>query len=455
MSWESVRESVVSQAKGSHMFGKTPGWVAAMGVCGATSGIRAQPWKQVDVLQPLHSDHFGVSVSISGDTAVIGADFDSGHGAAYIYREIDSRWVEEAKLSAGDPQPLDLFGFASSISGDTAVVGARFHGVNHVEGAAYIFRRQEGNWQQVAKITSGRLAETFGSSVAIDGGMVVVGAAAAGHAYVFEEIQGEWQMLAQLEPDGGAESVAISGGTVLVGTRWASDAGDNSGSAFVYRERNGIWQVVVKLEPDDLGAGDQLGASVSLHDDVAIVGAIKADAGASDSGASHVFREIDGAWQQVAKLVPKDPAQDANFGWGTFFDGTSVIVGAPDNVDAVGLEYGAAYVFREIDGAWRQVAKLVADEPEGGSFFGFGVAVRGQTAIVGAELADSQDGKGYVFSAGCPGDFNGDGDLNVLDFVAFQIAWVAEDPSANCDLDGEFTIEDFICFQNAFANGCP
>lgn len=56
--------------------------------------------------------------------------------------------------------------------------------------------------------------------------------------------------------------------------------------------------------------------------------------------------------------------------------------------------------------------------------------------------------------ATCPADFNGDGVLNVLDFVAFQLSWQAQDPGADCDANGAFDVLDFVCFQQAFVAGC-
>jgi hypothetical protein len=60
-----------------------------------------------------------------------------------------------------------------------------------------------------------------------------------------------------------------------------------------------------------------------------------------------------------------------------------------------------------------------------------------------------------VVESGCAADFNGDGVLNVLDFVAFQNAFVQQDPKADCDVNGAFNILDFVCFQNLFGAGCP
>jgi len=55
----------------------------------------------------------------------------------------------------------------------------------------------------------------------------------------------------------------------------------------------------------------------------------------------------------------------------------------------------------------------------------------------------------------CYADFNADGVLNILDFVAFQGAFVAGDEAADCDANGALNILDFVCFQGAFAAGCP
>ena len=86
----------------------------------------------------------------------------------------------------------------------------------------------------------------------------------------------------------------------------------------------------------------------------------------------------------------------------------------------------------------------------------------------GARLVDDPDtadtgvGPGPIvdmgiaeMQAGCYADFNGDGSLDVLDFVAFQLAWVDQDGAADCDDNGAFNILDFVCFQLAFDAGCP
>jgi len=83
-------------------------------------------------------------VSISGDTAIVGGyGEDTGGtdaGAAYIYQYNGSTWLEQAKLQASDKETNDWFGRSVSISGDTAIVGARYEDTGGKDaGAAYIF----------------------------------------------------------------------------------------------------------------------------------------------------------------------------------------------------------------------------------------------------------------------------------------------------------------------------
>jgi hypothetical protein len=60
-----------------------------------------------------------------------------------------------------------------------------------------------------------------------------------------------------------------------------------------------------------------------------------------------------------------------------------------------------------------------------------------------------------LLSEGCGADLNGDGALNVLDFVAFQQAWVEQSVLGDCDGNGAYNVLDFVCFQQVFAAGCP
>ena len=153
------------------------------------------------------SDLFGVSVAVSGDTAVVGAlqedDGGADAGAAYVFRRDQGgtdNWGEVTKLTASDAQASDQFGYRVAVSGDTAVVGAWAEDAGGVNaGAAYVFRRDEGgadNWGQVTKLTASdaQAGDAFGNSVAVSGDTAIVGApledaegSDVGAAYVFQQ----------------------------------------------------------------------------------------------------------------------------------------------------------------------------------------------------------------------------------------------------------------------------
>ena len=144
-------------------------------------------------------DWFGISVSISGDYAVVGALFDDdngdGSGSAYVFKRAGTTWVEEAKLLASDGTADDNFGISVSISGDYAVVGAvRNEDNGPFSGSAYVFKRTGTTWVEEAKLlpSDGTAFDQFGNSVSISGDYAVVGVSSnddngnnSGLAYVY------------------------------------------------------------------------------------------------------------------------------------------------------------------------------------------------------------------------------------------------------------------------------
>ena len=145
-------------------------------------------------------DGFGISVSISGDLAIVGAPLDDdvsfASGSAYIFRRGGGIWSQEAKLTASDAAAGDAFGFSVSINGDLAIVGAlQDDDAGTFSGSAYIFRRNGTSWSEEAKLTASDAAsvDLFGIFVSISGDLAIVGAqgdddagSGSGSAYVYE-----------------------------------------------------------------------------------------------------------------------------------------------------------------------------------------------------------------------------------------------------------------------------
>jgi len=130
-------------------------------------------------------DQFGTAVALNNGVAVIGAPladvWAEDSGAAYVYTRVGSDWIEEAKLIAPDGVLGDRFGTAVAIDGDLVVVGAEYEGVGGTKsdrGAAYVYRREGMDWVFKAKLTGtdGTWHPRFGSAVAVNGDSVLVGA---------------------------------------------------------------------------------------------------------------------------------------------------------------------------------------------------------------------------------------------------------------------------------------
>ena len=203
------------------------------------------------------NDYFGDSVALNGSMALVGADGatingNAAQGAVYVFTQSGGNWSQAAKLTSSDGAANDYFGNSVALSGSTAVVGARYKtlGGNIDQGAAYVFDESGGSWSQTAELTAGDGGQfdNFGWSVALDGDTAVIGADDAtvggnsgqGAAYVFSNSGGAWSQTQKLAASDGASydtfgySVALSGGTALIGAYTAAVGGNYTGAAYFY-----------------------------------------------------------------------------------------------------------------------------------------------------------------------------------------------------------------------------
>lgn len=174
------------------------------------------------------NDEFGASVALSGRTLVVGAPYHAGaSGSAYVFADGATGWRQVAELRARDGAVDDYFGDAVAISGDTVVVGAEDHASG--AGRAYVFTASSSGWHQVAELKGSDTAadDYFGDAVAIAGKTIAVGAeyhgGNAGRVYLFAASSSGWHQVAELvgsdttTGDHFGSSVAIAGRTVVVG----------------------------------------------------------------------------------------------------------------------------------------------------------------------------------------------------------------------------------------------
>ena len=390
---------------------------------GAPYPLTVDPWfQQAKLTAPdgAAAGELGYSVAVSGDTAVVGAIEGAGNGSAYVFLRSGGTWAFQQKLTDPDGASEDWFGISVAVSGDTAVVGDRPNNA----GAAFVFLRSGGIWTLQQKLTApdGATGDHFGTSVAVSGDTAVVGAyeddidanAVAGSAYVFLRSGGAWTLQQKLTaPDGAAydsfgRSVAVSGDTAVIGAHFDDvGANANAGSAYVFLRSGGTWALPQKLTAPDGAADDQFGISVAVSGDTAMVGAWLDDIGANaGAGSAYVFLRSGGTWALQQKLTAPDGATGDVLGWSVAISGDTAVAGA--YLDDVGTNdnAGSAYVFLRSGGTWALPQKLTAPDGATNDNFGISVAISGDSAVVGAYLddvgANANAGSAYVFEVPFP-----------------------------------------------------
>ena len=294
---------------------------------------------------PAMGDLFGSSVAVNGKTIVVGSPYSGNKGAAYVFKYEGTEWVQAAMLTADPAYAGANFGVAVSMSGDTIVIGAPYSGSS---GAAYVFKFDGTKWVQVKRLTATDVADygAFGDSVSVDGNRVLVGAPGddeyAGSAYVFTYDGTDWVQAPKLTAEGDAatyelfgDSVSIRGDTVAVGAIYDDDY---AGSAYVFRYNGTGWPRAARLTVADAEGYDGFGTSVFIDGDRVLVGAPGDD---TNTGAAYLFKDDGTVWSQVAKLTATDGYIWDSFGTSVSIDGNRALVGAPNNNGSI----GAAYVF--------------------------------------------------------------------------------------------------------------
>jgi hypothetical protein len=404
------------------------------------------------------NDHFGYSVAISGNYAIVGARFEdhnvggadslSKAGAAYIFvRSVDT-WTLQQKIVAPDRATDDLFGMSVAISGNYAIIGAYQEdedasGANTFinAGAAYIFYNNGSTWVQQQKVVaSDRSASRFfGNSVAISGNYAIVGTerenndangenylTQAGAAYIFYNDGSTWIQQQKVVASDRAPydefglSVAISGDYVIVGTSNESEDANgentvgNAGSAYIFVRSGETWTQQQKIVASDRGIADYFGCSVDISGDHVIVGAYAEDEDTSGvnslntAGSAYIFTRSVTTWSQQKKIVASDRSEGSRFGYSVAISGNDVIIGASGDT----FNNGSAYIFVRDSSAWVQQQKIIAPARAGLDYFGHSVAISGDDVIIGAygECEDANEentlpaaGSAYIFSSGIGG----------------------------------------------------
>jgi len=255
-----------------------------------------------------------------------------------------------ATIYASDAAAGDAFGRGVSLYSDTALIGAwKDDDQGGGSGSVYVFTRSGGTWNEETKIYPSDPATStyFGTSVSL---------------YV---------------------------DTALIGRSYDNNKGTATGAVYVFTKVSSTsWTQETKVYASDAATYDHFGASVSLHKDTALIGALSDDDKGTNAGSVYVFSRTTTTWTQQTKLYASNPSTSSwgNFGVSVSLHGDTAMVGSFE--DGAELNAGAVYVFARSlasDGvtvSWTEETKLYASDGATGNGFGKAISLHGDTALI-------------------------------------------------------------------------
>jgi|SRR5580658_854504 hypothetical protein len=348
------------------------------------------------------NDNFGYAVAMSGNTVVVGApnatvDGNVEQGKAYVFVKPESGWgnmTQVAELAPSNGSEYMSFGVSVAISGDTIIVGTEEINENSI---VYVFVKPAGGWKDMTEtfqLVGGKL-ETF---VAIDGNTIVV--ASGGIVQVYVAAKGGWAHGAQssytltasdgTSGDDFGSSVAVSGETVVVG---ADSFNNGLGAAYVFVKPAGGWTNMTQtatLTPSNGGDGDNFGISVSIDSSTIVVGA-PVDSPDSPPQTAYVFVQPAGGWTNMTETAQLQGtgSDEEDFGRSVAVLGNRIVVGNPFAIQGQTFQ-GESYIFTKPKTGWQTTsqfsAALSASDDKGvNDQFGISVAMSGARIVIGTD----------------------------------------------------------------------
>lgn len=295
---------------------------------------------------PTNGGQFGYSLELSGGELVVGELYSDlfgspTRGAVHRYRDVNGTWAYVDSIPNPVQFTFDYFGWSVARDGDLIAIGAPIHTqLFSAQGAVYLFRLVGGQWVQETMLVAsdGDNGDWFGSTVAISGGRVLVGAPqkitgglSSGAAYAFEQVAGVWTETGRFAVDLGSGdqllgvALDVDGTTAVIGAAQVNDVG----AAYVFVDTGATWVRQERLQPAGLGSVAIFGQSLDLAGDRLIVGAWQDEVGGMYSGSAWVFVRTAGTFAPRLRLLNSDQSVAAH-GFGVAQDGNgSYLVGQP------------------------------------------------------------------------------------------------------------------------------
>lgn len=308
-------------------------------------GLEWQYTQTLTGLQDEVGDYFGSSIAIDGDTMMVGIpcsdDLGEDAGATRVFHLDQGQWVAGETLYASDAAKGHWFGDVV-LQGDVAAIGAHSRGEVDRSGAAYVFRRQNGQWteEQVLMPTDAGEESHFGRSLALDGN------------------------------------------NLLVGDQIASTSHRRSGAVYPYRYDGNKWIAMPRLESPRSSGPALFGSALALEGDTLLVGAYGDRSRGHEAGAVHAFQFDGKQWTKKQTLFSSDATDRDQFGVGVAIEGETMVVIAKLD-DQCGLNAGSAYVFRRSASGWLEEEKLISSTADWQAYHQ-ALSLQGTTVVLGA-----------------------------------------------------------------------
>ena len=349
-------------------------------------------------ISPQPNDYFGLSVSLSGDYAIIGApNTDVGAiedvGCVTIFKRnsVSKVWEQNIKLNNMTISSYQLFGSSVSISGDYLVIGVPEDdevGFTNC-GSAVIYHRNTstGVWEFLQKIFDSEIAanDKFGFSVSISGNFLVVGAPYNDQftstftdvgAYVVFKLNEGTGLWSQVDRSYGntpygymGYSVSISGDYLAVGNPQASDGTITCGKIFIFKRNvaSNIWDLQSSLYNNIKTGGSQFGHSVAISDNYLVVGSPYFNGTFTSEGHASIFKRNAANWTFTQRITNVDNQANANFGRSVSISENHILVSGPNT------NYGAVKILKKVGELW--LTHQYTKNPLKSDFGNFGISV--------------------------------------------------------------------------------
>jgi len=298
----------------------TEGDTCSGGVC-QPGGVASWAFEQEIV--GFEDSYFASAIAIDGDTVAVGSERDDGDGnnsgAVYVYTRSGTVWSLEQRIAPPDVESGGYFGASVSLSGDTLLVGAYNIDGTHVnQGSAYVFTRSGTTWtlQQQLFASVAAASDRFGRGVALDGTIAVVGAPRSdeggsdrGTAFVFEFDGSTWNETAKVVSDDPQNFdlfgtyLDVSNSSFIVGVPFDDTFGTSAGAAFVFTKSGSVWSLDEAFR-DAPSVTASFGRGVAIHDDHIAVTAQGGDQFAENTGEVWVYRRSGSTWLSPNAVQP-------------------------------------------------------------------------------------------------------------------------------------------------------